>query len=315
MKTTKTAIMQESENNKTVRNAITKLSESKSYTLGYMPLHGRTMPSVHVLADLVEKFREVLFPGYFGNASLNPDNLPYHIGVNVDMAYHMLCDQIFKGICFTCSRDKKFDADAADRQSREMAAQLIDCLPDIRRILATDVKAAYNGDPAAKSEGEVIFSYPTIRTMTNHRIAHELYKRDVPLIPRIISEMAHFETGIDIHPGASIDEYFAIDHGTGVVIGETAVIGKNVKIYQGVTLGARSFPVDENGNPIKGIARHPIVQDDVIIYSNATILGRITIGKGAVIGGNLWVNRDVPPGSRLIQQRPSTQHYNNGTGI
>jgi serine O-acetyltransferase len=307
--------MHESEISKTVRDAIVKLSESKSYTLGYMPLHGRTMPSVQVLAGRGEKFREVLFPGYFGNASLNADNLPLHSGVNVDMAYHMMCDQIFKGICFTCSKDQQFDADAAEIEAHSLAAQLIDCLPEIRRTLATDVEAAYNGDPAAKSEGEVIFSYPTIRTMTNHRIAHELYKLDVPLIPRIISEMAHFETGIDIHPGASIDEYFAIDHGTGVVIGETAVIGKNVKIYQGVTLGARSFPLDENGNPIKGIPRHPIVQDDVIIYSNATILGRITIGKGAVIGGNLWINRDVPPGSRLIQQRPSTQYYNNGTGI
>ena len=151
--------------------------------------------------------------------------------------------------------------------------------------------------------------------MTNHRIAHELYKLEVPLIPRIISEMAHSETGIDIHPGAEIKEYFAIDHGTGVVIGETARIGSNVKIYQGVTLGAKSFPLDENGNPIKGIDRHPIVEDDVIIYSNATILGRITVGQGSVIGGNIWVTRDVLANSKLTQQRPMDGSFFNGAGI
>lgn len=301
--------------NEIVQHAIGALSQSESYSLVYMPQHGRTMPSVDVLGNLVNKFREVLFPGYFGNATLNKSNLAYHIGVNVDHASRLLRDQIFKGICFSCSMDNAFDYEAAEKQAGEKASELIACLPEIRRLLATDVRAAYNGDPAANSEGEVIFSYPTIRTMTNHRIAHELYKLEVPLIPRIISEMAHSETGIDIHPGARISEYFAIDHGTGVVIGETARIGKNVKIYQGVTLGAKSFPLDEDGNPIKGIPRHPILEDDVVIYSNATILGRITIGKGSVIGGNLWVNRDVPPGSKLVQQRPSDQIYANGTGI
>ncbi len=298
-----------------VDDTIGKLSESKSYKLVYMPQHGRTMPSVKVLGGLVDKFREVLFPGYFGNSALNRSNLSYHIGVNVDLAYRVLRDQVFKGFCFSCSNDKEFDDEAAEQQAHEKTAKLIACLPEIRKLLASDVKAAYNGDPAAKSEGEIIFAYPTIRTMTNHRIAHELYKLEVPLIPRIISEMAHSETGIDIHPGAEIDEYFAIDHGTGVVIGETAKIGKNVKIYQGVTLGAKSFPLDENGNPIKGIPRHPIVEDNVIIYSNATILGRITVGMGSVIGGNIWVNRDVPAGSKLVQQRPSDQIYSNGTGI
>ncbi|MFP4470535.1 MAG: serine O-acetyltransferase EpsC [Bacteroidales bacterium] len=298
-----------------VQNTIGELSHSESYKMVYMPLHGRTMPSVKVLGSLVDKFREVLFPGYFGNSALNKNNYSYHIGVNVDLAYRILRDQVFKGICFSCSKDSEFDYEAAEAQARQKAAELVGCLPELRRMLATDVKAAYNGDPAARSEGEVIFAYPTIRAMTNHRIAHELQKLEVPLIPRIISEMAHSETGIDIHPGARIGEYFAIDHGTGVVIGETAQIGKNVKIYQGVTLGAKSFPLDESGNPIKGIARHPILEDDVIIYSNATILGRITIGKGSVIGGNIWVNRDVPPGSKLVQQRPSDQIYANGTGI
>jgi serine O-acetyltransferase len=298
-----------------LEKTINELSHSESYRLVYMPLHGSAMPSVTVLGELVDKFREVIFPGYFGNSSLNKDNLTYHIGVNVDQAYRLLCDQIYKGFCFSCSTTGSFNSSDCHEKAAEKASQLIGCLPEIRRLLATDVRAAYRGDPAANSEGEVIFSYPAIRAMTNHRIAHELNKAEVPLIPRIISEMAHSETGIDIHPGAMIGEYFAIDHGTGVVIGETATIGNNVKIYQGVTLGARSFPLDENGNPIKGIPRHPIVEDDVIIYSNATILGRITVGKGSVIGGNVWVTRDVLPNSKIVQSKPVDNSFSYGGGI
>jgi len=175
-------------------------------------------------------------------------------------------------------------------------------LTELRKILSTDVEAAYIGDPAAKSRGETIFCYPSVYALTNHRIAHELYKLKIPLIPRIISELSHSETGIDIHPGAEIGEFFFMDHGTGIVIGETSIIGKRVRLYQGVTLGAKSFPLDQNGNPIKGIPRHPIVEDDVIIYAGATILGRITIGQGSVIGGNIWVTEDVPPQSKLIQR-------------
>jgi len=294
---------------------IDKLALSESYKMVYMPQHGRSMPSVAVLGDLVNRFREVIFPGYFGNSSLSRNNYSYHLGVNVDDAFRLLRDQVFKGICFSCRQEQEFDYECGEKEAMEKSMQLIAKLPEIRRLLATDVKAAYFGDPAANSEGEVIFSYPTIRAMTNHRIAHELYNLEVPLIPRIISEMAHSETGIDIHPGAQIDEFFAIDHGTGVVIGETAIIGKNVKIYQGVTLGAKSFPVDQDGNPIKGIPRHPIVEDDVIIYSNATILGRITIGKGSVIGGNIWVTKDLPPYSRITQQKPMDQSFSNGGGI
>jgi len=298
-----------------IETTIDKLALSESYKMVYMPQHGRSMPSVAVLGDLVNRFREVIFPGYFGNSSLSRNNYSYHLGVNVDDAFRLLRDQVFKGICFSCRQDQEFDYECGEKEAMEKSVQLIEKLPEIRRLLATDVKAAYLGDPAANSEGEVIFSYPTIRAMTNHRIAHELYKLEVPLIPRIISEMAHSETGIDIHPGAQIDEFFAIDHGTGVVIGETAIIGKNVKIYQGVTLGAKSFPVDQDGNPIKGIPRHPIVEDDVIIYSNATILGRITIGKGSVIGGNIWVTKDLPPYSKITQQKPMDQSFSNGGGI
>ena len=178
---------------------------------------------------------------------------------------------------------------------------MIKRLPKLREILATDVEAAYNGDPAAVNFGEIISCYPVIKALTNYRLAHELYEQGVPLIPRMLTELAHSETGIDIHPGATIGHHFTIDHGTGVVVGATCIIGNNVKLYQGVTLGALSFPLDEDGNPIKGIPRHPILEDDVIVYSNATILGRITIGKGATIGGNIWVTNDVQPGEKITQ--------------
>jgi serine O-acetyltransferase len=183
------------------------------------------------------------------------------------------------------------------------AATFIERLDDIGRSLQTDVEAAYNGDPAAKSYDEIICCYPVIKALINYRVAHELLKMGVELVPRILTEMAHSETGIDIHPGAEIGDYFTIDHGTGVVIGETCIIGRNVKLYQGVTLGAKSFPLDANGNPIKGIARHPILEDDVIVYSNSTILGRITVGRGAIIGGNVWITQDVAAGARIVQYR------------
>ena len=179
---------------------------------------------------------------------------------------------------------------------------MIERLPKIRKILGTDVIAAYNGDPAADNCSEIISCYPVIKALTNYRLAHELVLLDVPLIPRIITEMAHSETGIDIHPSAQIGSHFTIDHGTGVVIGATCIIGKNVKLYQGVTLGAKSFPLDDKGNPIKGIPRHPILEDDVIVYSNATILGRITIGRGCIVGANIWVTEDMKPETRKYKK-------------
>jgi len=200
-------------------------------------------------------------------------------------------------------------------KAKEIAAEFIEYLPEIRRKLVADVNATYLNDPAARNLGEVIFCYPGIRAMTNYRMAHKLLELQVPLIPRYISEMAHSETGIDIHPRAKIGESFTIDHGTGVVIGSTSIIGNNVKIYQGVTLGAKSFPLDSDGNPIKGIPRHPIVEDNVVIYSGATILGRITIGKNSVIGGNVWVTSNIPPHSKLVQSRPKELTFTDGLGI
>jgi len=260
------------------------------------------MPSTNVLQEIVQLTRSILFPGYFGDSAVNSLTMMNHIGVNIDRLQLLLSQQIKAGICFS-NQNEIEEGNNTTRIGKMKATEFILQLPAIREKLHTDVIAAYNGDPAAKSIGEVIFCYPSIRAISNYRIAHALLKLEVPLIPRIITEMAHSETGIDIHPGATIGEYFTIDHGTGVVIGETAIIGNNVKMYQGVTLGAKSFPSDENGNPIKGIDRHPVIGNNVIIYSNTTILGRITVGDSAVIGGNMWVDTDVPAGAKLAQNK------------
>ena len=291
----------------TLTQAISVLSDKHSYEgLFHQYKDGDPLPSGKSLRRIVELSREILFPGYFGNSTVHRRTINYHIGVNVEELFGLLTEQIQAGLCFGLENTPSDNVikKIPDRDTAaSIAARFISRLPEIRRILATDVEAAYYGDPAATCFGEIICCYPIIRAITNYRIAHELYMLNVPLIPRIITEMAHSETGIDIHPGAQIGHHFTIDHGTGVVIGATCIIGNNVKLYQGVTLGAKSFPLDENGNPIKGIARHPILEDDVIVYSNATILGRITIGKGATIGGNIWVTDSVPAGSRIVQRR------------
>ena len=291
----------------TLTQAVSELSDKHSYEgLFHQYKDGDPLPSGKSLRRIVELSREILFPGYFGNSTVHRRTINYHIGVNVEELFGLLTEQIQAGLCFGLENTPSDNVikKIPDRDTAaSIAARFISKLPEIRRILATDVEAAYYGDPAATCFGEIICCYPIIRAITNYRIAHELYMLNVPLIPRIITEMDHSETGIDIHPGAQIGHHFTIDHGTGVVIGATCIIGNNVKLYQGVTLGAKSFPLDENGNPIKGIARHPILEDDVIVYSNATILGRITIGKGATIGGNIWVTDSVPAGSRIVQRR------------
>lgn len=289
--------------NATLSEVVDALCEESSYQAVYhMPEHDWPMPSLEVLNEVVERLRSVLFPGYFGNSEIKPETMSYHIGGSLDVVYRLLVEQIMRGRCFFCDGEKQ-ECGKCEEEARELATQFLATLPEIRRLLATDVRAAYVGDPASKSPGETIFCYPSITALTHHRIAHELYKLGVDLIPRIIGEMAHSKTGIDIHPGATIGEHFFIDHGTGTVIGETCVIGRNVRLYQGVTLGAKSFPEDESGKLIKGIPRHPIVEDDVTVYSGATILGRVTIGKGATVGGNVWVTGDVDPGARITQQK------------
>lgn len=261
---------------------------------------GEPMPSWRVISETVELFRAIVFPAYFGESVQEAHTLAYRTGINADRLYKLLCEQIYAGLCYA---DNETDTKQARVKAREMALEFIASIPALRAALAKDVKATYNGDPAATGYGEVISCYPGIKAVGNHRMAHRLLEIGVPLIPRIISEIAHSETGIDIHPGARIGNYFTIDHGTGIVIGETCIIGNNVKLYQGVTLGAKSFPLDENGNPIKGIPRHPILEDNVIVYSNSTILGRITVGAGAVIGGNIWVTEDVPAGAHIVQKK------------
>lgn len=288
---------------------VDELSEPVSYKdMFHLHREGFPLPSSIVLKEIIEISRSILFPGYYGNPSVDTHTLKYHIGVNVERLFILLTEQIMAGMAF--GEDISNGTSTVNEQHKQVkekaeakAAAFVRMLPELRKTLATDVVAAYNGDPAAKNYGEIISCYPVIKALTNHRIAHKLLKLEVPLIPRILSEMAHSETGIDIHPGAQIGKYFTIDHGTGVVIGETCIIGNNVKLYQGVTLGAKSFPLDEDGNPIKGIARHPILEDNVIVYSNATILGRIRIGKGAIIGGNIWVTEDVNPGEKIMQRK------------
>jgi len=271
------------------------------------------LPSTAAVAEIVEDVRSVLFPGYFDSHESSARNLRFHIGHTLDRVRLALQDQVTRGICFACDGNRP-TRDCAD-QAQRITDAFIARIPDIQALLMGDAQAAYEGDPAATSPDEAIFCYPGLRAITEYRIAHELHVLGVPILPRVITEHAHSTTGIDIHPGAAIGKHFFIDHGTGVVIGETCVIGDRVRIYQGVTLGAKSFPLDENGKPIKGIARHPILEDEVIIYSGATILGRVTIGRGSVIGGNVWLTRSVPAGSRVQQQQPRQETFLDGGGI
>lgn len=300
----------------TISKTVECLSDPASYNVVcHEHRMGEPLPSIAKLQKVIDLVREILFPGYFGNTSLRPNTTRHYMGVHVDELYELLREEILAGMCFECEDEKSRNFDKHQLSAKKKAVQFIEDLPEIRRKLVTDVNAIYLNDPAAKNIGEVIFCYPGIRAITNYRVANKLLNLDVPLIPRFISEMAHSETGIDIHPRAQIGENFTIDHGTGVVIGSTSIIGNNVKIYQGVTLGAKSFPLDDDGNPIKGILRHPIVEDDVVIYSGATILGRVTIGKGSVIGGNVWVTKDIAPKSRIVQTRPKAETFVFGSGI
>lgn len=307
--------------NQTLTQAIEQLSAGDSLQgIFHQHREGDPLPSSKALGEIIELSRTILFPGYFGKSTVNSQTIKYHIGVNIERLHKLLTDQIMAGLCFNRCDCNVLDNDQEQCRTaaKSLATLLIERFPKIRKILATDVEAAYNGDPAAESFGEIISCYPVIKALTNYRVAHELVELGVPLIPRIITEMAHSETGIDIHPAATIGDHFTIDHGTGVVIGATCIIGNNVKLYQGVTLGAKSFPLDENGNPIKGIPRHPIIEDNVVIYANATILGRITIGKNSVVGANVWVTQNLAPNTKKYKQVKSDNidfEYLDGGGI
>lgn len=264
--------------------------------------HGEPLPSQAAVKEIINLSRALLFPAFFGDPDITRENVLYFNGLWAEKLFKILAKQILAGVAMEFN-GSFIDYEALEASAKIKAANYIKQLPELRRLLNLDVKATYLGDPAAISTSEVLYCYPGIRAICNHRIAHALITLDVPIIPRMISEMAHSETGIDIHPAATIGESFTIDHGTGIVIGATARIGNNVKIYQGVTLGAKSFVTDDSNNPVKGIPRHPILGNGVVVYSNSTILGRVNIGDGAVIGGNLWVTRDVEPGEKLIQAR------------
>jgi serine O-acetyltransferase len=276
------------------------------------------LPSREGVARVVEDLRALMFPGHFGSADLAPASIRYYVGAQLDKVQLAMTEQVRRGLSLSCEHADvaaNGDCPSCDRRAAEVTEAVVARLPAVRVLLETDLRAAYDSDPAARFLDETLFCYPGILAITQHRIAHELHIRGVPLIPRMISELAHAATGIDIHPGAQIGPSFFIDHGTGVVIGETAAIGARVRIYQGVTLGARGFPNDEHGRPIKGLLRHPEVEDDVVIYAGATILGRITIGKAATIGGNVWLTRSVPPGTRVTQAQVREDTFEDGSGI
>lgn len=300
--------MSSKELNHVMRQTIDELSNSSSLDGLFLEHHdGNPLPSGRVIAEIIDLCRALLFPGFYGKSTISSETLSYHVGVNVEKLYDLLSNQILAGLCIGRSAVR---GECPCDEAHDLAARFIATLPELRRLLATDVEAAYNGDPAAESYGEIISCYPVMKAISNYRIAHRLLELGVPLIPRIITEMAHSETGIDIHPAATIGHHFTIDHGTGVVVGATCIIGNHVKLYQGVTLGAKSFPLDEKGNPIKGIPRHPILEDGVIVYSNATVLGRITIARDTIIGGNIWVTESTRPGERLVQAQKRKTNKN-----
>jgi serine O-acetyltransferase len=269
----------------------------------------RELPSHDALVAIARGLRSALFPAHFGPSDLTEEGLEYFVGHTLDATLLALHEQVRRALSYA--------DDSAARQTRatEIVRAFANQLPQVRGLLESDAQAAFEGDPAATSIDEAIFCYPGMAAITLHRLAHELYRLEVPLIPRILSEISHVDTGVDIHPGAEIGASFFIDHGTGVVIGETTRIGQRVRLYQGVTLGAKSFPLDDDGHPAKGTARHPIVEDDVVVYAGATVLGRIRIGAGSSIGGNVWLTRSVPAHSRVTQAQARSEAFEGGGGI
>ncbi len=290
-----------------IRSQLPRIAESiiescndrECYThVDYEPI-----PSRQSVIDIIDRLKEILFPGYFTRGKLDPVNLRYSIGESAAALFDMLSDQIGRSIRHDCFRYGQLCSEC-DEQGHQFALRLLEAIPSIRKILATDVQAAYEGDPAAKSHDEIIFSYPGMFAIMVYRVAHKLFEYNIPLLPRIMTEYAHSVTGIDIHPGAEIAQSFTIDHGTGIVIGETTNIGQNVRLYQGVTLGALSIPKD-TADQFRGKKRHPTIEDDVIIYSGATILGGdTTIGARSVIGGNVWLTQSIPPETTVILETP-----------
>lgn len=265
----------------------------------------RELPSREALTTILQGLSAALFPTHYGRPDLTDENIDFFVGHTLSDTLGTLADQVRRALMFAVptapeSGEHAGDADLQVR-AQGIVRSLAEQLPAIRGVLFSDLQAAWQGDPAATGMSEILLCYPGVTAIIHHRIAHALLQLGTPLLARLIADIAHARTGIDIHPGAQIGRGFFIDHGTGVVIGETCVIGENVRLYQAVTLGAKRFPADENGHLVKGLARHPIVEDDVVIYAGATVLGRITIGRGSTIGGNVWLTQSVPPGSNVSQ--------------
>lgn len=262
------------------------------------------IPSKEEVTQLIDRMLELVFPGFFGQQEMDWASLPYQVGQNATDLFDRLSLQISRSIRHECRRTDSLCQHCLDT-GQQHAIEFLQALPSVRKDVAADVKAAYRGDPAAKSHDEIVFCYPGLYAISVYRLAHVLHGQRVPVLPRMMTERAHNLTGIDIHPGAQIGKEFFIDHGTGVVIGETCVIGDRVTLYQGVTLGALSFPRDASGDLVRGTKRHPTIEDDAIIYSGATILGGNTvIGKGCTIGGNVWLTESVPPGTKVTLEAP-----------
>ncbi|MCU0915947.1 MAG: serine acetyltransferase [Planctomycetes bacterium] len=299
--------------NGTFERLIDEITETYKGDSGINFIDAANLPVRGQIVEVLELLFEVLFPGHTGNKAVTRSNIRYVIGDLLSQIHVQLVEQINRAYEYQC-RINNCRRCNCRMMAEKVAGELLAQLPWIRERLKGDVRAAYDGDPAAKSYEEIVMSYPCLMAIGTYRIAHELWVRQVPLIPRIMSECAHARTGIDIHPGATIGANFFIDHGTGVVIGETTIIGNNVKIYQGTTLGALSFRRDERGRIIKGGKRHPTIEDDVTIYAEATILGDVTVGKGAVIGGNTWIKESVPPGMTVWSPQPDLVYRKRETG-
>ena len=306
--------MDKRETNDVLRRNVELLSKIGKKEAGMMPAVEAPLPSVEQVKQIVTLVKSIIFPDYFHKRQPDEAIRSYYIGVHMEELTTLLIKQIAHGLQFCEDCEQMRTKAQVYGEAERLAVQFIDTLPEIKRLLYTDVEAMFDADPAARNYGEVIFCYPVMNTMTHYRIAHRLHELGVPVIPRIITELAHSKTGIDIHPGAQIGEYFAIDHGTGVVIGETSIIGNHVTLYQGVTLGAKSFKYDEQGNMLN-IPRHPILEDNVTVYSNASILGRITIGHHSTIGGNIWLTHSVPAYSRILQSKAIDAGFQDGAGI
>ena len=307
-------MMEKTTINETLRRNVAELSKQTDREVSMMPATVAPLPSVEMVKRIVALVKNIIFPDYFEKRQPDEAIRAYHIGVAMEELAKLLTKQIAHGLQFCEHCEGERTKEQVYTEAERLALEFIDALPEIKRLLYTDIQAMFDNDPAAPNYGEVIFCYPSMNTMTHYRVAHKLHQLQVPVIPRIITELAHSKTGIDIHPGAQIGEYFAIDHGTGVVIGETTIIGNHVTLYQGVTLGAKSFKYDENGNMLN-VPRHPIIEDNVTVYSNASILGRITIGHDSTIGGNIWLTHSGPPNSRILQSKAIDAGFEAGAGI